>query len=543
MLDRHRELHLEVDLAARRARSIVRPMLRLLLACVLLVGGGWALATEIPGHHNAREVVIDGQLVATLRATVSGYSPDERAAIISDRLRDQLARLGSGVVTQVAAADGGMSFLIDGEPVLVLVPADALVVVGESLATASDRAKTTLERIIAERLRPISTEALWQRVLYICLMTLGYAMFIAGIIWLAIRLRRLLAYLGDLVAQRISQRELALIIREQITGLLRLLVVLAAWALGLIATSVWISGILVRFNVTREAGEQVRGLLGGWTINLLGNIAGALPGLGVVLVIGVITATLAHALRLLFERIERRRIQFGWLNADTAVPTRRLGTLALWLFAIAMAYPYLPGSDSEAFKGLSVLVGVMVSLGASGLVGQAASGFIVTYLGVIRSGDYVKVGETEGTVDHIGIFTTRIVTVFAESVSVPNVLILSNQLLNYSRSPGTAGVVLRAKVAIGYSVGWQEVHSMLLAAVVDDPALRHEPAPYVLQRTLSDFYVEYELCAHLIDPARRIPVLSAIQSRILDLARARGIQLLSPHWMANPPENPRPSTA
>jgi small-conductance mechanosensitive channel len=257
-------------------------------------------------------------------------------------------------------------------------------------------------------------------------------------------------------------------------------------------------------------------------------------------VIGVITATLAHALRLLFDRIERRRIHFGWLNADTAVPTRRLGTLALWLFAIAMAYPYLPGSNSEAFKGLSVLVGVMVSLGASGLVGQAASGFIVTYLGVIRSGDYVKVADTEGTVDHIGIFTTRIITVFAESISVPNVLILGNQLLNYSRSPGTAGVVLRAKVTIGYGVGWQEVHALLLASVVDDPALRHDPAPYVLQRALSDFYVEYELCAHLIDPARRIPVLSGIQARILDLARARGIQLLSPHWMANPPEIQRP---
>ena len=515
-------------------------MLRLLLACLFLGCGSYGLSAEIPGHHTAREVVIDGQLVATLRATVSGYGPDERAAIISDRLHDQLDRLGGGVVSQASAPDGGISFLIDGEPVLVLVPGDALVVVGESLSTDSQRVKATLERIIAERLRPVSAATLWQGVIYISLVTIGYAFFIAGLIWLAIRLRRLLAYLGDLVAQRISQRELALIIREQITGLLRLLVVLAAWSFGLIATSVWISGILVRFNVTREAGEQVRGLLGGWTINLLGNIAAALPGLGVVLVIGVITTTVAHALRLLFERIERRRIHFGWLNADTAVPTRRLCTVALWLFAIAMAYPYLPGSDSEAFKGLSVLVGVMVSLGASGLVGQAASGFIVTYLGVIRSGDYVKVGETEGTVDHIGIFTTRIITVFAESVSVPNIFILSNQLLNYSRSPGTAGVVLRTKVAISYNVSWQEVHALLLAAVVNNPALRDDPAPYVLQRTLSDFYVEYELCAHLIDPARRIPVLSGIQERILDLARARGIQLLSPHWMANPPENPRP---
>ncbi len=357
--------------------------------------------------------------------------------------------------------------------------------------------------------------------------------------------RQLITRVTTAISNRIRHPDVAAFIRDQIGYVIRVTVVIAAWILALGMSSLWLSDVLLRFPATRAVGLGMRGAMGSWLWDLLGQMAAALPGLGVVLVIILITGALAHVVRLFFDRIQRRHIHLGWLNADTAVPTRRLCTVVLWLFAIAMAYPYLPGANSEAFKGLSVLVGLMVSLGASGLVGQAASGFIVTYLGVLRIGDYVKVGDTEGEVATIGIFTTRVITVFKESVSVPNILILSNQLLNYSRYPGSAGVAVRVKVSLGYNVPWRDVHRVLCTAAGRVEDVRQDPAPYVLQRALSDFYVEYELCAFLTEPVKRIPVLDRLHQEIQDLCAAEGIQILSPHWVDDPstPALPRPPTS
>lgn len=484
-------------------------------------------------------VFLDGEPVVVLRANVAGHGPQERAAIIHRRLHQVVDQPGTGIIEHEAVPDGVL-LRIDGSPVLLLVPDDAQRVVGETLDAVVGKTKQALAATLGEHRQPLSGRNLWLTLLEVALATVAYAGFLAALVWIARHLRQLITAIAHAVGQRVSHREIGAFIRDQLSHLIRLLVVLGAWGLALGATSVWLSAVLLRFPATRAVGENMRGALGGWMWDLLGRMAKALPDLGVVVVIILLTSTLAHIVRLFFDRIERKRIHLGWLNAHTALPTRRLTTVALWLFAAAMAYPYVPGSNSEAFKGLSVLVGLMVSLGASGLVGQAASGFIVTYLGVIRTGDYVKVADTEGTVASIGIFTTRIETVFKEAVSIPNVLIFSNQLLNYSRFPGTEGVVVRTKVTIGYSTPWRQVHTLLEEAASRVGDLRREPKAYVLQRALSDFYVEYELCAHLTEPVKRIPVLDELHRHIQDLCNEQGIQILSPHWMADPPTKPQP---
>lgn len=503
----------------------MRLIVLLLLATVLR-------ATEaIPEEAT---VFLDGQPIVVLRATIAGHGPEERATIIHQRLHQVVDQPGSGAIAHEAVPDG-ILLRIDGSPVLLLVPDDAQRVIGETLDTVVDKAEKALAAGLGEHRQPLSGRNLWLTLLEVALATVAYAAVITAVVWIARNLRRLVTALAHAVGKRIAHREIGAFIRDQLSHLIRLLVVLCAWGFALGATSIWLSAVLLRFPATRAVGENMRGALGGWMWELLGRVARTMPDLGVVVVIVLITATLAHIVRLFFDRIERKRIQLGWLNAHTAIPTRRITTVALWLFAAAMAYPYIPGSNSEAFKGLSVLVGLMVSLGASGLVGQAASGFIVTYLGVIRVGDYVKVGDTEGTVAAIGIFTTRIETVFKEAVSVPNVLLFGNQLLNYSRFPGDDGVVVRAKVTIGYSTPWRQVHALLEEAARRVGDLRSEPKAYVLQRALSDFYVEYELCAHLTEPVKRIPVLDELHRHIQDLCNEQGIQILSPHWMADPP--------
>ena len=501
---------------------------------MLLLFSAWLAGAEPIQAPVQAPVMVHGREITVLRGMVAGYGPAERAAVVAQRISDQLGRSGTGVVSAEAVPDGYLLSL-DGVAVLLLVPDDAQRVVGETLPATAELARTALAAVVRDYRQPVSAEALTSAIGAVALVTIAFIAVLSALIWLARSLRRLIQARLRPFDPASRQRDLSGLLVDQLGHLLRLTVLLSAWIGGALLTYVWLSTVLSRIPATRLIGEDLRGALLALALSGVNSVTGAIPGLVVVVVIVLATAGLAHVVNLFFRRVVNRRIQLGWLTSDTAVPTRRLVTVALWLFAVAMAYPYLPGSGSDAFKGVSVLVGVMVSLGASGLVGQAASGFIVTYLGVIRVGEYVKVGDTEGEVASIGIFTTRIVTIFKEAVSVPNVLILTNQLTNFSRFPGTDGVVVRATVTIGYNVPWRQMHTVLETAAARVPDFAQQPAPYVLQRALQDFYVVYELCAHLTVPARRIPALARLYQEIQDLCAEQDIQILSPHWMTDPP--------
>jgi small-conductance mechanosensitive channel len=218
------------------------------------------------------------------------------------------------------------------------------------------------------------------------------------------------------------------------------------------------------------------------------------------------------------------------------VPTRRLTTAGLWLFALAMAYPYLPGSETQAFKGLSLLVGLMVSLGSSSLVAQAGSGLILTYTRTFREGEYVRIDEHEGTVTHMGMFATRIRTGLGEELTLSNSLILGTVTKNYSRALKGAGFVLDTTVTIGYDTPWRQVHELLVQAALRTPGVLADPAPHVFQTSLSDFYPAYRLVCQALpsQPRPRAELLSALHANIQDLFNEYGVQIMSPHYFSDP---------
>ena len=210
--------------------------------------------------------------------------------------------------------------------------------------------------------------------------------------------------------------------------------------------------------------------------------------------------------------------------------------MAVWLFALAMAYPYLPGSQTEAFKGLSVLAGVMVLIGAAGIVGQAASGLILIYTRTLHRGEYVRIGDTEGTVSDLGVFATKIHTALGEEVVVPNSVVLATATKNYSRAaPGTV-FVLDTSVTIGYDAPWRQVHAMLLEAARRTRGILADPAPYVVQTGLSDFYVEYRLVGYAGGEVSRPrpEVLGELHANIQDVFNEHGVQIMSPHYESDP---------
>jgi small-conductance mechanosensitive channel len=199
-----------------------------------------------------------------------------------------------------------------------------------------------------------------------------------------------------------------------------------------------------------------------------------------------------------------------------------------------MAYPYLPGSGTEAFKGVSVVLGVMISLGSTTIVGQVSSGFMLLYARVFKVGDFVRIGDVEGTVEAQGVFTTKIRTPWNDEMAIPNTVVSSSTLRNYSRSKSPDGPLLATRVTIGYDAAWRQVEALLLLAADRTEGLKKSPPPFVRHWSLQDFYVEYELNAHIERPVERIAVLTALHAHIQDTFNEHGVQIMSPHYLGDP---------
>jgi small-conductance mechanosensitive channel len=197
----------------------------------------------------------------------------------------------------------------------------------------------------------------------------------------------------------------------------------------------------------------------------------------------------------------------------------------------------MPGSGTDAFKGVSVFLGLMLTFGSSGLVNQVMSGFMVTYSRALRVGDYVKTGDVEGTVVHLGVLSTKIRTLLSEEVTVPNAVIVGQTTTDYTRLE-TEGVLTPTSVTIGYDAPWRQVHALLLQAAERTAGLRRQPTPHVRQTGLEDFYVRYTLYVSLERQESRLVTMDALYRNIQDAFNEHGVQIMSPHYFADP-SNPK----
>lgn len=364
----------------------------------------------------------------------------------------------------------------------------------------------------------------------------------AALVWLLARARRTLARRLLAVTEKHSGRlqlgGVALLQRERLVYGVRLALALVYRLLVIVVLAEWLSFTLRCFPFTRAWGESLSTFLLDLVAQLLGTAASAVPELLTALLIFYLAYLVTQALERFFANVQSGLIQLHWLDPDIALPTRRISKIVVWLFALAMAYPYLPGSDSEAFKGLSVLVGLMLSLGASSLVGQAASGLILTYGRVYRKGEYVRLADHEGTVTELGVFTTRIRTGLGEELTISNATILGGTTKNYSRAVNGAGFVLDTTVTIGYDTPWRQVHALLIEAAKRTLGVLEDPAPQVFQTALSDWYPEYRLVCQAIpsEPRPRALMLSALHANIQDVFNEYGVQIMSPQYFEDPAE-------
>jgi small-conductance mechanosensitive channel len=499
-----------------------------------------AAGTETQAPVVVREglpVRVANRQIIILRGPIAGYTAEDRVTGTLERIEQALeAEQWPGVATEDTPE--GTRVLLGGKHAFLVTKLDIDEQAGETTQLVAQEAAKRLQRAIGE-LREQETP----RFLAMAAVFSGLATLIFGVLlWLTYRanqwISRHLSAAAAIASTKVIVGGIRVLDTAQVLTLARRLVVLAAWVFGIFLATTWLTYVLAQFPYSRPWGEHLEGNLLDVVKQIVVAIVEAVPGLLFVVLIFVIARAVVRTTAVFFERVAQGRIRVGWLDADTAMPTRRISSFIVWVFALGIAYPYLPGAQTEGFKGLSVLVGLMISIGGASVVGQAFSGLILMYTHAFRAGDYVRVGDTEGTVIELGLFATRVRTGLGDQVTLPNAMVTATVIRNYSRVvPGT-GYMVDTAVTIGYSTPWRQVHAMLEEAARRTSNIAERPPPVVRQTSLSDFYVEYRLIAYtaLEEPAARVDVLNRLHGSIQDVFNEHGVQIMSPHYMMDPKE-------
>jgi len=473
--------------------------------------------------------------IINFRSTVLGIEPEERARRAQRRITQQLANPGEHKIS-VADMPPGKLIQIDGAGSFYIAPDDVDPFQQETITSVANQAVTRINLVLKETQEGRSLERMLRASAYALLAS---CIFI-GLLWILFKLRRaavtkILSVARDkLDGHQLIQAQL--IKRDHIQSGLRRLLQWLSWVVIFLLSYEWLSFTLSQFPFTRPLGEQLNTYLLGISGTIASAALRAIPDLFTACVIFFLAKLVVQGFNAFFDRVENGVLTISWLGADVVAPTRRITKVAVWLFALAMAYPYLPGSGTEAFKGVSVLVGLMISLGASSLIAQAASGLILTYSRIYRTGEFIHVNGHEGTITDLGMFTTRLRNGMGLEITLPNALVLDNVTKNYSRAVEGPGFVIDTKVTIGYDTPWRQVEAMLIEAARRTPSVLSEPRPKVFQTALSDFYPEYLLICQAVpdDPVPRAEVMSTLHANIQDVFNEYNVQIMSPHYRADP---------
>ncbi|HBS7726272.1 mechanosensitive ion channel family protein [Klebsiella pneumoniae] len=495
-----------------------------------------ALAAEPRQQPTAREqartVTIFHQPVVMLQATFGQTTPEERVLRTRSALRaftEDDIRQPLRVVPVIRYGQPGRLFLMNGKPVLLLSQAD--LDEGDDL-TLDQAAQRVLARMEAQRTS--LQEQFNNRYLFI---SAGKAL--AGALLLA------LFYYGAFRAWRRVRRFFLLRILEKRSAIpqhwrrylgnieVRLYAVLVI-LLGMLACYLWLSWVFSLFPWTRVWSES----LGDWSLGVIRDlslsIVASLPGLMIVVLIFLLTWLIIRLVKVVLDQVASGRIQIPGIHPETVSATRRLISVVIWLFALSAAYPFLPGANSLAFKGISVFFGLMLTLGSTGVMTHAMSGLVLIYSRALRKGDWIRLADNEGQVSEIGVLATKILTRENYIVTVPNAVVVSGKIINLSAESADGGVNLTTSVTIGYDTPWRQVHALLELAARRTPGIDQQIAPVVRKLGLLDWYTSYELQVRLLPTTKLPDGRNALHSSIIDVFNEFGVQIMSPNFVMQP---------
>ena len=478
-------------------------------------------------------VEIDGSVLFRVRG-VSAYPAEKRAGAIKDRI-EGVARdpeFQTDMLQVVESED--MTKIMAGDQMIVgVLDADAKIegVKRQELARAfAHRVREAIEDYRRDR----SPEALLQSALYVLAATIVLALVLALVIWVARRIDGLMERRLHRHIQALGIQSFEIVRAERLWSALRG-VLNAGRGLAILAIVLaYLHYVLALFPWTRLFADRLLA----YVINPLATMGQAIvtdiPDLAFLAVLIVIVRYGLKAMRFFFEAVAGGSVTLAGFQPEWARPTYRIMRVAVIAFALVVAYPYIPGSQSAAFKGVSLFLGVVFSLGSSSVIANSMAGYTLIYRRAFKLGDRVKIGDMIGDVVEMRVQVTHLRSLKNEEIIVPNSLILNSQVVNYSSLARKQGLILHTTVGIGYETPWRQVEAMLLLAAERTSGLLQDPRPFILQKSLGDFAINYELNVYCDDASAMMALYTDLHRNILDVFNEYGVQIMTPAYEYDP---------
>jgi len=476
-------------------------------------------------------LVLAGDTIMVFRADIAGVAPSQRAAAALDRITAlSTARLYDPI--RVEPLETGFALLAGETFLFGVASGDVDTTAHGSAETTANAVAVRLQKALHERataLTPMARAwAVGAALLAIVLLVLA----LRSLRW--VRLRALLWIQSQTERHRGSLKVGSLDFFSQFSvataWLARILIQIG----GIVLIGLTIIFVMNRFPETQPWGFAARNAVLQLLHRAQISLFEALPDLIAVVLIVLAARFLTQALSDLFRGVEAGTIHIPAIHPETASATRRLVTVLVWLLAIVVAYPFVPGSQSAAFKGVSVFIGILATLGSSGVVGHMVSGLVLVYSRALRRGDFVRIGDVEGTVLEVGTLSVKMSNFRDEEFTIPNTVIVATTVKNYTRLGLQGGGGLSTTFSVGYDAPWRVVYDLMTKAAEKTPGVLKEPAPIILQTGLGPFGVDYQLVVRLEPKLTRVKVLSILHQNIQDAFNEQGVQIMTPAFESQP---------
>ena len=477
-------------------------------------------------------VIAEGDTLFYLFTKRGGYAPQQRAQMTGAAIEEIGKRFNLRPDSVSIDHSDIVSDLMYGNKVLLsLTDQDAL---WEGVSRDS-LAKERRQNVITKLHEMKAEHSVWRmakRILYFLLVIVGQYLLFRLTNWLFRKLKVRILRLKDTKIKPVSIQGYELLDAQKQANLLVFLAGIGRYILMGIQLVITVPLIFIIFPQTEGLAYRLLGYIWNPIRNIFVDIIDYIPNLFTIVVIWYAVKYLVRMVLYLAREIEAGRLKFNGFYPDWAMPTFHIVRFLLYAFMIAMIYPYLPGSKSGVFQGISVFVGLIVSLGSSTVIGNIIAGLVITYMRPFKMGDWIKLNDTTGDIIEKTPLVTRIRTPKNEVVTVPNSFIMSSHTVNYSTSAREYGLIIHSEVSIGYDVPWRQVNQILIDAALNTPGVVDDPRPFVLETSLSDWYPVYQINAYIKEAHKMAQIYSDLHQTIQDKFNEAGIEIMSPHYMA-----------
>lgn len=477
-------------------------------------------------------VVADGDTLFYLFTKRGGYTPQQRAQMTGMAVEELGKRFNLRPDSVSIDHSDIVSDLMYGNKVLLsLTDQDAL---WEGVSRDS-LAKERRENVVSKLHEMKAEHSIWRmvkRILYFVLVIVGQYLLFRLTNWLFRKVKVRILRLKDTKIKPVSIQGYELLDTQKQANLLVFLASVGRYILMALQLLFTVPLIFIIFPQTEGLAYRLLGYIWNPIRGIFVSIVDYIPKLFTIIVIWYAVKYLVRLVLYLAREVEAGRLKFNGFYPDWAMPTFHIIRFLLYAFMIAMIYPYLPGASSGVFQGISVFVGLIVSLGSSTVIGNIIAGLVITYMRPFKMGDRIKLNDTIGNIIEKTPLVTRIRTPKNEVVTVPNSFIMSSHTVNYSTSAREYGLIIHTEVSIGYDVPWRRVNPLLIEAALNTPGVVDDPRPFVLETSLSDWYPVYQINAYIKDANRMSQIYSDLYQNIQDKFNEAGIEIMSPHYMA-----------